>query len=271
MKIIDARVRPRTPQILSAWTTELRPHYKSYIDLYKMRSRLNVMPMEELIATAAASEIDQMLICGNHSNDNDHILMLSAAFPNLIPVVTVEVSQGIMHALKEIERCREKGATAVYMAPYIDNLDCNDQLLYPIYGYCELLNIPLILHGGIHFYTGAYMWHTQPQFIDEIAVDFPELKLIISHAGNGFGPPMLAVAQRHPNLYLEFSALNPAYIAPEFLYAVNTYLKERSIFGSDYPLLDFKISIDRWKKVLRPEIKEGFFQNNILHAIGLIL
>ena len=268
MKIIDARVRPRTPQILSAWTTELRPHYKSSIDLYKMKPRLDVISIEELIATAARSDIEKMLVCGNDSNDNDHILDLCASFPNLIPMVSVEVSNGVLHALKEIQRCREKGAAAVYMAPYTDNRDCNDHLLYPIYGYCELMNIPIIIHGAIHFYPGAYMWHSQPQFIDEIAVDFPELKLIVSHAGNGFGPPMLAVAQRHPNVYLEFSALNPTYIAPEFLYAVNTYLKDKSIFGTDYPLVDFKISIDRWNKVLRSEVKEGFFYNNIIKALG---
>lgn len=270
MKIIDARVRPRTKQILSAWTTELCPYYKSYIDLYKMKLRLEIMPTEELINVAAQADIEKMLICGNDSSDNDHILEICTAFPNLIPVVTVEVRHGVMQALKEIERCRTKGAAAVYIAPYIDNRDCNDHLLYPIYGYCELINIPVILHGGVHFYTGAYMWHTQPQFIDEIAVDFPELRLIVSHAGNGFGPPMLAVAQRHPNLYLEFSALNPAYIAPEFLYAVNTYLKDKSIFGTDYPLVDFGLSITRWNKVLRPEVKEGFFYNNILIALGLM-
>ena len=183
-------------------------------------------------------------------------------------MVTVEVSYGVLQALKEIERCREKGSAAVYMAPYIDNRNCNDHLLYPIYGYCEMMNIPVILHGAIHFYTGAYMWHSQPQYIDEIAVDFPALKLIISHAGNGFGPPILAVAQRHPNVYLEFSALNPAYIAPEFLYAVNTYLKNKSIFGTDYPLVDFDTAIKHWNKVLRTEVKEGFFYTNILRAIS---
>ena len=52
MKIIDARVRPRTQQILSAWTTELRPHYKSYIELYKMKPRMDVISMEQLVACA---------------------------------------------------------------------------------------------------------------------------------------------------------------------------------------------------------------------------
>jgi predicted TIM-barrel fold metal-dependent hydrolase len=111
------------------------------------------------------------------------------------------------------------------------------------------------------------MWNGQPQSIDEVAVDFPELKLIVSHGGNGFGPPILAVAQRHPNVYLEFSALNPAYMAPEFLYATNTYLKNKCIFGSDYPLIDFNVAISYWKKVLRENVQALFFHQNILDAL----
>ena len=111
------------------------------------------------------------------------------------------------------------------------------------------------------------MWNGQPQHIDEIAVDFPELKIIVSHGGNGFGPPILAVAQRHPNVYLEFSALNPAYMAPEFLYAANTYLRDKCIFGTDYPLVDFNVAIGHWKKVLREDVQELFFRQNVLDAL----
>ena len=111
------------------------------------------------------------------------------------------------------------------------------------------------------------MWHGHPQFLDEVAVDFPELKLIISHGGNGFGPPVLAVAQRHPNVYLEFSALRPKHMAPEFIQAANTYLKKKCIFGTDYPLIEFKEQIELWKYALREEVWESFFHQNILAAL----
>ena len=110
-------------------------------------------------------------------------------------------------------------------------------------------------------------WHGHPRYIDEIAVDFPELKIIVSHGGNGFGPPVLAVAQRHPNVYLEFSALRPKYIAPEFIQAANTYLKKKCIFGTDYPLIEFKEQIDLWKYALREENWEFFFHKNITDAL----
>ncbi|HBE44891.1 MAG TPA: hypothetical protein DDW17_05405 [Deltaproteobacteria bacterium] len=267
MKIIDARVRLRTEQLLKPWTTALKPYLKDYIRLYKMKSRLSIMPVEELIGYAAQWGIEKMVVCGNNQEDNGHIIEISRKYEEIIPVGYVSVADGIRFALREVKRCFDEGVAAICMAPYITKLNVNDRLLYPIYGLCELIKKPVILHGSIHFWRGAYMWHGQPQYIDEIAVDFPELKLIVSHGGNGFGPPILAVAQRHPNVYLEFSALNPQYMAPEFLYATNTYLKKRCLFGTDYPLVDFEVAVERWKKVLRENVLEYFFYQNVLDAL----
>lgn len=265
--VIDSRVRLRTEQLLRPWTTELKSYYKDYIDLYKMKPRLNVMPVEELLDYAAQHGVKRMLVYGNDQGDNDHILELFKRHKEIIPAACIRIENGIRHTLKESERCIKEGVVAINLAPYQVKLNANDRVLYPIYGYCELVRKPVIIHGSIHFWRGAYMWHGQPQYLDEIAVDFPELKIVVSHGGNGFGPPMLAVAQRHPNMYLEFSALNPTYMAPEFLYAANTYLKKKCIFGTDYPLTDFGVSIEKWNKVLREDVKDLFFRQNILDVL----
>ncbi|MBN2078990.1 MAG: amidohydrolase family protein [Spirochaetes bacterium] len=270
MKIFDSKVRPRTDQLLQAWTAMQKPgfaEYNEYINIYKMKSRLTPMPMQELIDFAAQSGVEKMLICGNDPEDNDHILDLAKKHDSLAPVCSVSVEQGIRYALREVERCCDLGATAIYMAPYKIKRDVNDHQLYPVYGYCELIQKPLILHGAIHYWYGSYMWHGQPRFVDEVAVDFPELKLIISQGGNGFGSEMIAVAQRHRNVYLEFSALSPGSMPPEFLYAANTYLRSKCTFGTDYPKLEFDGAIDKWKKVLREEVWEDFFCNNIIRAL----
>ena len=253
--------------MLRAWTTELKPHLKDYIKLYKMKSRLTAMPVEELIEYAAKSGVEKMVVCGNDQEDNDHIIEISRQYKEIIPVGSVSVAEGIQCALREVKRCFDEGVSAVFLATYTEKLNVNDRMLYPLYGFCELIRKPIIVHGSIHFWRGAYMWHGQPQYVDEIAVDFPELKLIVSHGGNGFGPPILAVAQRHPNIYLEFSALNPGYMAPEFLYAANTYLKRKCLFGTDYPLVEFDVAVERWKKVLRENVLGCFFYQNILDAL----
>ncbi len=241
--------------------------FTDYVDLYKMRSRLSALPVEEFLHQAAREGVERMVVCGNDQDDNDHVIELSRKHEAIIPVGFIRVDNGIRHALRETERCFGQGAVAVNLAPHMVKLDVNDRSLYPIYGYCELVKKPVIVHGAIHFWRGSYMWHGQPQHIDEIAVDFPELKIIVSHGGNGFGVPILAVAQRHPNLYLEFSALNPTYMAPEFLYAANTYLKRKCTFGTDYPLVDFDVAVARWRKVLRENVQDLFFHQNIIDAL----
>ncbi len=267
MKIIDSRVRLRTRQLLKIWTDEHKTCYSDYVHLYKMKSRLSEIPVNELIAIAAGSNIEKMMAYGITPEDNEHILEISRQYKEIIPVAGISIENGIRYVLRDIKKYCDEGAAAIFLSPFSLKHPLNDRQLYPVYGLCELMQKPIIVHGGVHYWRGAYMWNGQPQNIDEIAVDFPELKVIVSHGGNGFGPPILAVAQRHPNIFLEFSALNPSYMAPEFLYAANTYLKNKCIYGSDYPLFDFNIAIGHWQKVLRENVRDLFFRQNVLDAL----
>lgn len=267
MKIIDSRVRLRTEQLLKILTEDTKNCYSDYVHLYKMKSRLSPMPVQNLIDIAAGNDIEKMMVYGITKDDNEHILDVARQFQAVIPVAGVSIGKGIRYALRDIKKYSDEGAAAIFMSPFDLKYPLNDRLLYPLFGICELLEKPVIVHGSIHYWRGAYMWHGQPQYVDEVAVDFPELKIIVSHGGNGFGPSMLAVAQRHPNVYLEFSALNPAFMAPEFLQAANTYLKKKCIFGTDYPLVDFNVAIGRWKKILRDNVQDLFFRQNVLDAL----
>lgn len=267
MKIIDSRVRLRTQQLLKIWTDEQNNCYSDYVNLYKMKSRLSALPVKEMIAMAGNNDIEKIMAYGITEEDNREIIALSREFKEIIPIAGVSIEKGIRFALRDIKKYFDEECAAIFLSPFNLKYPLNDRMLYPLYGLCELMQKPIIVHGGVHYWRGAYMWNGQPQNIDEVAVDFPELKLIVSHGGNGFGPPILAVAQRHPNVYLEFSALNPTYMAPEFLYAANTYLKNKCLFGTDYPLIDFNVAISHWKKVLRENVQELFFRQNALDAL----
>jgi uncharacterized protein len=267
MRVIDSRVRLRTEQLMKAWTTNLNPVFKDYIKLYKMKLRLSVMPVEELLAIGRESGVESMVVCGGNREDNDHILRVSKEHPTIIPVGGVHVKDGVKAAMEEIRLLKDENFAAINVGPFMQRLDVNDRLLYPLYAYCEMVRMPVIVHTSLHYWRGAYMWHGQPQYVDEIAVDFPELKFIMSHGGNGFGPLVLSVAQRHPNVFLEFSALNPKYMAPEFINAANTYLKNKCMFGTDYPLVEFDIAIKMWKEALREEVWDSFFYQNIKDAL----
>ena len=267
MKIIDGRVRLRTETLLKMWDRTLHPEVSETIEKYGMAERLKAMSVNQLIDEAQAKHIDSMLVYGMNPDENEHIFDLAAQHNTIIPVGGINLSQGIRHACEEVSKLNSRGSSAVNI-DISDGRAVNCRDLYPIYAQCEILGLSVIVHSAIHYSRQTYMWNAQPQYFDEVAVDFPQLKIIMSHGGNGFGPTALAVAQRHPYVYLEFSALRPKYMAPEFIQAANTYLKDRCIFGTDYPLTDFGRQVELWKYALREEVWEGFFGMNLLSALG---
>mgnify|MGYP002630036761 CR=1 FL=1 len=266
MTIIDARVRLRTSTLLKMWDIDQNPALKDYIDKYSMQDRLDVMDTGDLLEEAQRFGVEKMLVYGSTPEENTHVLELAGKHDAIIPLGGVNLNHGIKAALQEIVRLKSAGVAAIDFS-FLSRKDVNAREFYPLYAYCELKQIPVIIHSAVHYSRDISMWKAQPQYFDEIAVDFPELKIIMSHGGNGFGPATLAIAQRHPNLYLEFSALRPKYMAPEFIQAANTYLKHRCIFGTDYPLTNFEQQIEHWQYALREQVWDLFFNQNIKTAL----
>lgn len=266
MQIIDGRVRLRTKPLVDLWNENKNPELKNYNENYHMEDRLSVLGVDELLAQANETGIVKMLAYGSTPTENTHILDIAKKHDAIIPVGGINLYYGIRAALDEIARLKARNIAAIDIS-FLCDKNVNDREFYPIYAYCEMQTIPIIIHSGVHYSRDLNMWKAQPQYFDEIAVDFPELRIIMSHGGNGFGPSVLAVTQRHPNIYLEFSAMRPKYMAPEFIQAANTYLQDRCIFGTDYPLTDFQQQVERWQYSLREVVWKKFFHQNILNAL----
>ena len=265
MDVVDFRVRFRTEHALRPWDPDdPAPHFSQYIELYKMRPRLTPLAMPEYIATMKRGGVSRGVVCGGSIEDNDHLMEVRESLDEdpFYYIAGVHPKYGVSRNLKELERCREAGFLGVNISPWIWGIPANASVLYPIYAYCESNNLVAIVHGSLHYNRFQSMWLGDPKYMDEIAIDFPNLKLVISHAGNGFGVLGLAVAQKHPNIFLEFSALWPQYLPHATLQAVNSYLKDRCLFGTDYPLVEFDAALEAWTAAVKPAVKELFFARN---------
>lgn len=268
--VIDFRVRFRTPQMLIPWLPENpAPHFEQYIDLYKMKPRLTEIGMPEFVSEMQGQGVAKGVVCGGSLEDNKHLVevMETESGKNFYYIAGVHPKYGIRRNLDELNRCKEAGFLGVNISPYIWGIEANSKLLYPLYAYCETNQMIAIVHGSLHYNRYQSMWLGDPKYMDEISMDFPHLKLVISHAGNGFGVLGLAVAQKHPNIYLEFSALWPKYLPEATLHAVNTYLKDRCLFGTDYPLVEFGQGYDAWEKAVQPGVRERFFKKNAMACL----
>lgn len=266
MDVVDFRVRLRTEHMLGPWDPDHpAPHFAQYIDLYKMRPRLTPMSMPDYIENMNGGGVARGVVCGGSIEDNDHLMEVRESLGDADPfyyIAGVHPRYGVRRNLEELERCRQAGFLGANISPYIWGVAANEAVLYPIYAYCESHGLVAIVHGSLHYNRFQSMWLGDPQYMDQIAIDFPDLKLVISHAGNGFGVLALAVAQKHPNIFLEFSALWPQYLPDATLQAVNSYLKDRCLFGTDYPLVEFGAAVEAWTAAVKPAVRELFFAKN---------
>jgi hypothetical protein len=271
LEIIDFRVRLRTKEALKAWVPKPIPQFKSYIELYKMKERLKFQMIETTISEMKKAGIRKAVLCAGSAESTDYISKVCEQFKEFfIPVAGIKFDRGAYNAYSAVrDALKYDRMMGFNFGGLLQNppMAIDDKLLYPIYALCVDYDVPAIIHSSLHYYTGAKLELNHPFRIDNVAVDFPNLRIVMSHAGNGFGDIPLVLAQRHPNIFLEVSGLVPKHLPVSYITAMNKYLKQKFIFGTDYPLLPFEI-IHEWENSLFKENWILFFKKNAMKALS---
>jgi len=130
----------------------------------------------------------------------------------------------------------------------------NDRTCYPVYEKALEYGVPVLLHTG-EVLKPFHFKYCEPIYAQEIAMDFPELPIILAHTGGCWYPEAVAICNNSTNVYLDISVWQPRLLRPvEFYKALRTLLDsvpwQRVLFGSDYPFLKLLISQERWVKAL---------------------
>jgi predicted TIM-barrel fold metal-dependent hydrolase len=103
-----------------------------------------------------------------------------------------------------------------------------------------------------------------------VAVDFPDMPIILAHPSFPWQEEALSVATHKPQVYIDLSGWSPKYFAPILVQYANTILKHKMLFGTDFPVL----TPERWmsdleKIAIRDEVKPGIFKDNAAKLLGL--
>lgn len=112
----------------------------------------------------------------------------------------------------------------------------------------------------------------RPISLDSVACDFPELKLIGIHVGIPWTDEMIAMAWKHPNVYIGCDAHSPAYWPESFVKYINSYGQDKVLFGTDYPILRFDRTVEEIRNLgLRPEPLRKLLRENAnrVYRLGL--
>jgi len=154
----------------------------------------------------------------------------------------------------------------------------NDRACYPIYEKALEYGVPVLLHTG-EVLKPLYFKYCQPIYVQEVAMDFPDLPIILAHTGGCWYSEAVAICNNATNVYLDLSLWQRRLLRPlEFYRALRTLLDsvpwQRVLFGSDYPFLKLLVNQERWVKAfteIPDSVKEQgieFTEEEIAGIIG---
>lgn len=185
--------------------------------------------------------------------------------------------------MEELEKCHQDlGAVGVKMAPLYQNIHPSDSRCYQIYKYCEMHGLPILFHAGTSFVSGTKLDYSRPIHFDTVAVDFPDLRMVLAHLGHPWEGETIAIIRRHANVYADLSALYyrpwQFYNSMRLLFEYNAHHKV--LFGSDFPFTTTGDSIKGVRNLnnilansglpsVPSELIEGIIHRNTLELLGL--
>ncbi|RAJ93230.1 hypothetical protein LX87_04742 [Larkinella arboricola] len=185
--------------------------------------------------------------------------------------------------MEELERGhQELGAVGVKMAPLYQNIHPGDPRCYEIYRYCVKHGLPILFHTGTSFVGGTPLDYSRPVYFDQVAVDFPDLRMVMAHLGHPWEGETIAVIRRHANVFADLSAL---YYRPwQFYNSMRLLVEYRAdakvLFGSDYPFTTTGSSLIGVRGInavlgtsglppIPSEVLEGIIHRDSLRLLGL--
>lgn len=194
--------------------------------------------------------VDSALTTGQPRIPNSHIVGGAERHSDvLIPFASIDPRRG-EEGIREAEALLEDGAVRGFkFHPNIQQFEPNDRTAYPLYERIEDAGAIALFHTG-HSGIGAglpggggiRLKYGNPMLIDDVAVDFPAMRIVMAHPSFPWQDEAISVALHKPQVYIDLSGWTPKRFPPQLVAYMKGPLKRQMLFGSDYPL----ITPDRW-------------------------
>ena len=192
--------------------------------------------------------------------DNEYVAEFCSKSPRLIPFASIN-PYTVSRPDRELERLvKDNGFQGLKLYPTYQLYYPNDAMIYPLYAKAQELHIPVSLHIGSSVFVGSRLKYGDPIYVDDVAVDFPDLNLLMCHSGRPFWyDNAFGIARLHKNVYMEISGLPPHKLL-DYFPELET-IAHKVIYGSDWPgiptikeniqtLKGLKLSEDAKQKIL---------------------
>jgi predicted TIM-barrel fold metal-dependent hydrolase len=235
--------------VIDAWIQHPSPKFISHPMFASLRRWMESgdvpaeIPLELTVHALDAAGVSRALLSAWWGPEgalisNDEVAASVRAYPDrFVGVASVDLLRP-MEGVRELRRAvKQLGLRALRVLPWLWNLPPNDKHYYPIYAECIELGIPFCLQVG---HTGP-LRPSEPgrpiPYLDEVALDFPELTIVGGHIGFPWTDEMIALATKYPNVYIDTSAYKPSRYPPSLVSYLRGHGRKKVLFGSNYPMI----------------------------------
>ncbi|WP_199863519.1 MULTISPECIES: amidohydrolase family protein [unclassified Streptomyces] len=222
--------------------------------------------------------VDAESATGTPPVPNEEIAEAALANPDvIIPFAGVDPYKG-KAAVRQIRRLVEEfGVKGFKFHPNIQAFHPNDRMAYPLYEAIEEAGAIAVFHtgqtgigAGAPGGGGIRLKYSNPMDVDDVAADFPGMRIVLAHPSFPWQDEALAVATHKPQVYIDLSGWSPKYFPPQLVRYANSLLKDKVLFGSDFPLL----APDRWladfaELPIKDEVRPKILKENAARLLGI--
>lgn len=200
---------------------------------------------------------------------NEMVETFCSGNPRLIPFCTFNpyMHPNIGGNLERL--CVDHGFRGVKLYPTYNYFFPNDTLLYPLYAVAEKLSLPVLFHTGSSIFQNSRIKYGNPIYYDDVAVDFPNLKIIMAHGGRGpWYDEAMTMVRLHKNVYIDVAGLPPQKLME--YYPDLERFAHKFVFGTDWPSVNVKENIHRINHLpISEEASRKILGENAIKILGL--
>ncbi len=248
-------------------TEAKRPTIQETIDYYRAKKIAFVMFTVDMESGTGIKRIS-----------NEEVAEAAQANPDIMMAfASIDPHKSKLGAREARRMISEYGVKGFKFHPPLQNFNPADRMAWPIYEVIAEHKLPAIFHTG-HSGMGTGMpggggirlKYGQPILVDDVAVDFPDMKIILAHPSWPWTDESLSMALHKPNVYIDLSGWSPKRFPPQIARYANTQLKHKMLFGSDFPLIPPEKWIAAFKEAgFNEDTWQPILKGNAANLLGL--
>ena len=280
--IIDIVVNLYTPQEVELGQTGLDEEFKKQVRMpEKMRSGVTI---PDYIKKMDQAGIERSLLIAVRAGDirvpesfevpYESVHKVCSEYPDRFSgLAGIDPFRG-MQGLRDLENAvNEMGFVGAHLYPHWCELPPNHRKYYPYYAKCSELGIPIMMqvgHNLVYSRKRRLPSVGKPIYLDQVAIDFPELKLIGIHIGIPWTEEMISMCWKHENVFTAGDAYAPKYWPESYVHYANSYGQKKVLFGTDWPVIDPVRAVEEFNQLnFRESASQRILRENALEIFNL--